>query len=994
MSSPKSLPSMVLIEQRSSLTDDPSLLTELLPLFPEPTSRGFGFADIDSDDSLEAITTGKRVNKYKRIMEQTRAQHAGRNRSCSPAKKSMYNRQTDRSKSTKHRYSEGSRKNSTTRQKNGIGEKFAEQYAPFRKFEGKNTMQQQQNLDHYHSRTRPTYFKNERELIDNFPPMPQEIRINRIVGEYDGYDGRYNKYKETLSQHRRKVHCEEAETEMRSSSSHARLMSDSQDNSTQYFSTSSRSTRSGKFSKASNKSNATKLTSIASSLKTGASASEVLAFGAVVEHLTKGGSLMSAKKVFQKEVHNLDKYKSVDSYKSSKSRGRNAELRGKLLNTKISNDEKSMELALDNITLLEELSLDDKVHDGNKAKTVKKGDDSISTAKGDKYITKIKDQEEEEDDWCFKFTKAPKKEKDGATNDVGTKIASKVPVTLEDDGTVGSNTNFDETICETSFGSGSETESYSCESDSEGTYTYNADDDTATYRTYSSCSTDRKHHRKKTKNFFRMLKGKKRTKKRKSDNRRLFQVDRLPDSFDDENDENANTGNHSKRTSVRSRGSEYRKEKGKMENVEARTLKGSDHGMGWKIGISNLDKVIGAKVETSGAHSKDNEAEKSLVSCESENDEDSICGGSIAMESITSLDETIESLIGGLENVAKFATDSMRSARSILFPDENDEFPGMTAADEFEAEIKTIEEPEENAIVPEEREPKSTAITPENPPCQSSESAREEPDAKEIPEEKNEEVSSSKTGAKMSIQRIASVGVSKKPKLFRKKMSFLKSKKPEAQTKSYENDLYIDENESYEVVIDVYNRETESIENEKKEKNDIHGVKANENISTEMFLDPKPLMDIEEEEPAHNRMASGEKKKPSIVLNAPTSTEKMMADLLSTGQMCCGKVSIDQKVIASSLQKQLETARGKIVLSCDNLQLGRNPDIDPKETVVRPLDNRDAFIRNVPTDERENKRRQPARHLSPINRNYKNHKKNRNLQYPIIARRKRSQASF
>ena len=77
-----------------------------------------------------------------------------------------------------------------------------------------------------------------------------------------------------------------------------------------------------------------------------------------------------------------------------------------------------------------------------------------------------------------------------------------------------------------------------------------------------------------------------------------------------------------------------------------------------------------------------------MVSYESENDDDSICGGSISLESITSLDETIESLIGGLENVAKLATDlaadSMRSARSLLFSDDIDHHPEMTAADEFE----------------------------------------------------------------------------------------------------------------------------------------------------------------------------------------------------------------------------------------------------------------------------------------------------------------------
>ncbi len=1009
MSSPKSLPSMVLIEQRSSLTDDPSLLTELLPLFPEPTTGTFGFSEIESDNSLEAITKGKRVNKYKRIMEQTRAQHSGQNRSS--AKKSSYVRQPGRSaKSKKHQHPDTKRNKSSTPRKNGSSTtKLAEQYAPFRKFEEKRQSQQQQNREHCNSRSGPTYYKNEKELIEslkekrtksilNAPPMPQEIRIDRIIGEYnknDAYDGRYNKYKETLSQHRRKLHFDDVEPEMQSNSSHARLMSDSQDNSTHYFSASSRS---GKFSKASNKSNGTKLTSIASSLKTGASPSEVLAFGAVMEHLTKGGSLRSAKKVFQKEVHNLDKYKSVDSYTP---KGKKLGKRGRLLKEETPHDEPSIELSLDNITLLEELTLDDKVYDSDEIKSPKKEDDSVSTFKCDKYTTKNTRGEDDEGDWCVKFAKVPKKDKVGGTADAGEKPGTKGLAILKDEGSVGSETNFDETFYETSFGSGSETESYSCESDAEDTYTYTAGDDTATYDTYSSSYSDMNHHRRnevpQKKNFFHMLKGKKQTKKRSSDNQKLLQVDRLPDSFDDENVENTNTGNNSKRSRGFKGKNELSKQKKRNEKIEG-TSKSKNNGVTWKIGITNLEdigksQVNSQNIDSSEVVSKTNEAEESLVSYVSENDEDTICGGSITMESIASLDETIESLMGGLDNVVQFATDSMRSARSLLFPDEDNDYQGMSAAAEFEAEIKAIEGSEGDALASQSAQPENSPIS-QPKPCEKEELVLEGPKCEETAEKMDEKALSSETTGNMSVQRITSVAVSKKPKLFRKKMSFLKSKKQETQLTSHESDLCIDENESYEVLIDVYNREAENIEKDNDE-NDGCDEKTNENISTEMLLDPKPLMDIDEEEPENERTAS-DGKKPSIVFETPTQTEKIMTDLLMTGQICCGKVAVNQKLIASSLQNQLEAARGKMVVSCEKLQEQRNPGCDTEGLIVRTFEKRDTVIRSMPTDERENKRRNPTHQLSPINRDYNSYKKkkNRNLRYPIASRKKRSQASF
>jgi len=74
----------------------------------------------------------------------------------------------------------------------------------------------------------------------------------------------------------------------------------------------------------------------------------------------------------------------------------------------------------------------------------------------------------------------------------------------------------------------------------------------------------------------------------------------------------------------------------------------------------------------------------------------SLCVGSLGMNDGSfddSSDEDsmsiVEEFIGGFEKAASVATDSFRSVRSIFFP--KDSGLGMTAADEFEEQIKTIE---------------------------------------------------------------------------------------------------------------------------------------------------------------------------------------------------------------------------------------------------------------------------------------------------------------
>jgi hypothetical protein len=1077
---------LVVIEPAMKRTNDPNnRLKEQLsrePIFV------FAVPEIEVADSLEAITKQikrKKVNKYKNIVKREGTDHV--------AKKSIpLLRPAYVSKSDRHYYDNG---NSIDNIKGG------EQYAPFRRFDE----EQSQNKPRYDHRYRhlaksshdrsTSYLLNRPKPLPRYSeveyaqkqspitnegrsnkyssrlstpsprnveetkhsshlstPSPRNVEETKKPGNSSDSKGRTDKYSSTLSRHRRSLEVEaEEDYEKRSLSSQAMLLTDgdhqllSPSNSTQYFSATGNSLESKGNSKQS-------LSSLASSLDATASPDGIIAFGAVVDHLTKGGSIMNANRVYKKEVLMRDQYRTEDPIEANYNK---VELhKGKLPQTFVEQREYRYDHSSKGAPRDEShkgISFDD--NDVNEDSDIVDSEDedesSVSTFEVDRYATTTNDcvcdeddypnPVEEENDWCVPgqttedegtSTLVCRSESvsDGFLSDPFASMGTSTMVCRSESVSVGflsdpsatpfsegsvDYTDFDtdfrgttfetsdnDSICSDSFDSESDSE----DSSSEGVSHFLPSSSTiTTYRSFAERNQPKASENKtKTKKLLNIFQGKKRPKEANVDSQG-FLVDRLPDSFEDDNNENINTHNthkfqekgnaiaakqhprHITKTSMKNSVmlDSYQDVPLKSAGNQTTTnTKNTGHSDNRKSDIrapkqmdrpapklisdprfasENNDKtkpagilkqglfqdIKAAATETKAPNDSaladglatfdmtEKSTEKSytqhlssdLPAVESDGEDETICGGSLSMESIVSIDDLLEGLEIGLENAAQFTTDSFRSARSIFFPhDGSCGVQGMTAADDFEEQLKFIEEPEESY---------SKLFTPTLhdkpvPVPVSTPSGTANPKEIWVPEyadcdeglEEREEGFATKNTSQLSPahEAIATPPPSskKKRKPLRKRIPFLQLKKagasesgaaataakPDKSTEE-ESDLLDDD---YEVGIIVYNRE-----------NTVMDIAGYNNL-----LNPKPLFDIDEGEALLKMITSCD-----LTMAAESAAEepqRMLVDhLLSMGTLCCGGISAGRKMIA--------IPRNKIGILCsDQLVILQDNTEDPNES--------------------------------------------------------------
>ncbi len=972
--------------------------------------------------------------------------------------------------------------------KNGVTKR--ERFAPFRRFDGgKSKTKQASQREQYSNEQKNRHYESinvdskSNKFLSNRPkPLPSNSQdwkghnlqqnlnekksnqlLSRISGNFNSGSigsgsGKSNKYSMTLSQHRRSFPIEQ-ESGRRSHSSHARLLSDGDESlvapsgsiaSTQYFSANSQSGRNSRTcglslesSKQSHKAN------LSSSLNTGASPDEILAFGAVLDHLTKGGSIMNANKVYQKEVRVLDKYRTGSpaakaNYKKPPAFVKKYENKYDEKTVGDENEEDTefgtefgTEYGTDYETEYETVYETD-YDEVSRQET--NGEDSVSTFKGDKYAAtkackKHDNRGENESAWYTagediddEVAKFPMRSKKKNVFDPFEAAGNEESVMGE---SVDSRSNFESQFAATTFHSDSESES---DDDSLFSDEDISIDESATYQSYSTISsyhskreksrrpaqTEKKKSSKK-KSLLHMLKGKK---ENDGDDIIVAFVDRLPDTFKDDNDENINvankpkrqlkkigeaifskkqypkpsnpmaldkmhkpTGNHNSNKQMKTN------QRNRKENDNAPTMNHSSEKEAncFQIPISeNKDRAKGETVntkpktisESSGNALPVETTEPSSFHIFSDNsyesddnddvdDEDTICGGSMI-----SLEETIVSLMEGFENVAQFTTDSMRSARSIFFADDDDLGPEMTAADDFEAQMKSIEDPEDSRLQPKSLQQTSTLPTEKQTRLQQNASpthtrlrseaapkkvwVREYADCDEGLEERKEpRFNSSKAIAKRFPDKptssthkapIATTPSSKKQNAFRKRIPFLKSKKAGTEKSSkihayHDDDFdYDDDDSAYVVDIVVYNRQ-ESVEP----------------ISAKTFLDPKPLMDFDEGETHQKQKKTKEKrasKNAKITSIEQVSSEAMTVDALSVENICCGGVTVGNNLLLSS-QGHLEYAAKELkemILPYNNPER-QSGKYNREGQAVPSFDNTSAAIGSLLTDNKYNRSR-------------------------------------
>lgn len=979
--------------------------------------------------------------------------------------------------------------------KNGVTKR--EKFAPFRRFDGnRSKTNQPSQQERYRNEQKHRHYESinvdskSNKFLSNRPkPLPfdsdwkghslqqnsNEKKGNGFLSRTSGNSnsgsigsgtGKSNKYSMTLSQHRRSFPVEiEEESGRRSHSSHARLLSDGDEglvapsgsiSSTQYYSANSQSGRNSRTcglkresSKQSHKS------SLASSLNAGASPDEILAFGAVLDHLTKGGSIMNANKVYKKEVRVLDKYRTGSAaakanYKKPPTFVKKYENKYDERTVGDENEEDTefgTEYGTDYETEYETVYETD-YDEVSRQET--NGEDSVSTFKGDKYATtkaNKKNNNKGEDDSAW-YTADEDIDDKMANFPVGSKKKNVFdpfapPVNEESviEESVDSRSNF-----ESQFHSDSDSDS---DDDSLFSDEDFSADESATYQSYSTISSYHSNREKsrfpvqtkkkksnKKKNLLHMLKGKK---ENDSDGNFVAFVDRLPDAFEDDNDENINVSNKPKRQLKKIGGAIFSKKQypkqsnpialDKMhkttanQNSDNKLKSNQRSSKETKNDLFNAPRKkhgMGTKPSVTGNHSSEKEANRFAIpvsenkdrakeetkpiseslkpsgnafgnalpvetaepssfhifsdnSYESDDnddnddvdDEDTICGGSII-----SLEETIVSLMEGFENVAQFTTDSMRSARSIFFADEDDLGPEMTAADDFEAQMKSMEDPEDARLQPEslqtstlptEKQTRLQEITSSTRIRHPSEAAPkkvwvpEYADCDEgLEETKEPRFNSSKAIAKRFPNKptssthkapITTTPSSKKQNAFRKRIPFLKSKKADAVKTSkihayHDDDFDYDDDESaYVVDIMVYNRQ-ESVEP----------------ISAKTFLDPKPLMDFDEGETHEKQKKTTTKKKTSK--NAQITTIEQVSSETMMGNICCTGVPVGNDLLLSS-QGHLEYAAKELkgmILPYNNpeRQSGKS---NREGQAVPSFDNTSAAIGSLLTDSKYNRSR-------------------------------------
>ena len=341
--------------------------------------------------------------------------------------------------------------------------------------------------------------------------------------------------------------------------------------------------------------------SLASSLDAGASPDGIIAFGAVLDHITKGGSILNANRVYQKEFQTRGRYR-TDTRGAEKRKGYRYPDDPSYGKSYEASYEKSYEKSYEDSTTTTQTGGDDGIIN---FLNVLGGDSDETTESGlpcddDKYATNEDEDGEDEDDeddddqdendeeksedWCVP---RPTTE-DAAT--AGTETAGTagtstlLGVMSGDTGSVGF-LGIDPFATPESEGSSDESDYSSSEDDdSDDDSDYSSSDDDVSDDDRSSADTGSDHSSStissyhsvdvlkqretktkvkrvsKTNKLLKILQGKKPVKSisivndgnggsgNNGSTDKVVQVDRLPNSFEDDNDENINTDNNNLKT--------------------------------------------------------------------------------------------------------------------------------------------------------------------------------------------------------------------------------------------------------------------------------------------------------------------------------------------------------------------------------------------------------------------------------------------------------------
>jgi hypothetical protein len=600
-------------------------------------------------------------------------------------------------------------------------------------------------------------------------PKSENKSTSSIYDDNDDDDTKRksNKYSMTLSQHRRAVQQqEEAEAARQRANSYRERKrgffsrKPSHEPSAHGGCLSPRSLESTYHSRKS------KASSLAETIDAGASPDEIIAFGAVLNHLTKGGSLLKAKKVFKKEVKMLDKYRTEDLMESNYNK---VELRqGKLPPTFVKHKKYNHEFDADNDE-----------------------EESVSTFRSDKYTTVVSETDFEAETYLGKETNFGKETIIGREDwDVPGAITTEERELSNEDVFAGlgiglnfeglgielgikpikTGDSFDSDVNQGStFDSRADFTISSCGSDDES---YDSEYDDASYDSTSTLSSGRSF----TDKNLRRLRALKRKKKKLLS---IFMQGKKLDN--DENVDSHNRHGNIKKGTKNSAAAEpaaidiylekkvtkkeTRKQKKNMSLFGGKTKKTSDADVGDIAGrIRTLkqikrkpkqefpqdppgEKLISASksrslrdvtsyVAEAAADSDDGRTEDTHstelgslldepesgslpevpelledidIAFDNNEDNKSICGASLAIDSLPQLGDNIsvagslvDSFLDGMDNVAQITSTSLRAARSVFFADDDDGSvgEGMTAADEFEEELKGIEDPDDITPAP------------------------------------------------------------------------------------------------------------------------------------------------------------------------------------------------------------------------------------------------------------------------------------------------------
>jgi len=309
----------------------------------------------------------------------------------------------------------------------------------------------------------------------------------------------------------------------------------------------------------------------------------------------------------------------------------------------------------------------------------------------------------------------------------------------------------------------------------------------------------------------------------------------------------------------------------------------------------------------------------------------SICGASLALESIISLESLLEGdtptfIKTVVETATHITNESMRSARSMFFPDDDDcsedAFHGMTAADEFENQMNMMDDKVDVIIdsvcSTEERTPKEIWV-PEYADCDEEADGdhREQQgggldlaDHEKGPEENSEEkgAKSKKKEDSNAKERKEATGTATKRKPFRKRIPFLqfkKGSKQQTEEKLTENidDSSSTSSDSLQVDIYVYNREKTLVGPAPTGDFDVSPYPHIYNGDKPLIDSAASMDDGEEEETPQTMMASCTTQSMVTSCDVMVAAKNAVQDLeptshlVSLGMICCGGIPTADQII-------------------------------------------------------------------------------------------------